>query len=235
MSEAAAAAPLPAGSLAAGARRQRLAPDARRGQIFSCAQRLFAEKSYEDVSATDIAAAAGVARGLVNHYFGTKRELYLAVVRLNATVPEVMLASLPEGSLEHRIDVATGWFLDALEHTGGTWLASGSAGMGRDPDLERILVDAENESVDRLIGAFGLGAHQEQREQIRAMFRVYAQLARSGGREWLLRKTLSKAQVHALLATTLLAIVRDAVPAITADPAPGHPEPGSARPAQGST
>lgn len=207
-------------------RRQRLTPDARRGQIFTCAQKLFAQRSYEDVSATDIAAAAGVARGLVNHYFGTKRELYLEVVRLNATVPEVMVAGLPEGTLEHRIDVAVRWFLNALETTGGTWLTSGSAGMGRDPDLERILVAAENESVDRLIDAVGLGGFRDEREQIRAMFRVYAQLARSGGREWLLRQTLTKQQVHALLATSLLAIVRDAVPAITAG---GAPEPGAGR------
>ena len=99
-------------------------------------------------------------------------------------------------------------------------MASGSAGMGRDPDLERILVAAENDSVDRLIDAVGLGGQHEQREQIRAMFRVYAQLARSAGREWLLRKTLSKAQVHALLTTTLLSIVRDAVPAITGQDPP---------------
>ncbi|WP_287931940.1 helix-turn-helix domain-containing protein, partial [Arthrobacter sp.] len=56
-------------------RRQRLSPDERREQIFACAQRLFAQRPYEDVSATDIASAAGVARGLVNHYFGNKRGL----------------------------------------------------------------------------------------------------------------------------------------------------------------
>lgn len=196
-------------------RRQRLRPDERREQIFACAQKLFAQRPYEDVSATDIAAAAGVARGLVNHYFGNKRGLYLEVVRLNSTVSEVAVATLPDGTLQERIDASVTWFLDTLEHTGGTWLALGSGGMGRDPDLERILVEAENDSVERLMEAMGLAGRSEGQEQVRAMMRVYAQLARSGAREWLLRKTLSRPQVHTLLSGTLLAIVRDAVPALT--------------------
>lgn len=206
-------------------RRQRLSPDERREQIFACAQRLFAQRPYEDVSATDIAAAAGVARGLVNHYFGNKRGLYLEVVRLNSTVPELAVATLPDGTLQERIDAAVTWFLDTLENTGGTWLALGSAGMGRDSDLENILVEAENESVERLMDAMGLAGRDEGREQVRAMMRAYAQLARSGAREWLLRKTLSRLQVHTLLSATLLAIVSDAVPALTpaAGPRKGPP------------
>ena len=196
------------------AHRQRLSPDERRGQIFSCAQKLFAQRPYEDVSATDIAAAAGVARGLVNHYFGNKRGLYLEVVRLNSTVSEVAVAGLPDGTLQERIDAVVTWFLDTLEHTGGTWLALGSGGMGRDPDLERILVEAENDSVERLMEAMGLAGRGTGLEQTRAMMRVYAQLARSGAREWLLRKTLSRPQVHSLLAGTLLVIVRDTVPSV---------------------
>ncbi|PYI69490.1 TetR/AcrR family transcriptional regulator [Arthrobacter livingstonensis] len=196
-------------------RRQRLSPDERREQIFACAQKLFALRPYEEVSATDIAAAAGVARGLVNHYFGNKRGLYLEVVRLNSTVSEVAVATLPDGTLQERIDASVTWFLDTLEHTGGTWLALGSGGMGRDPDLERILVEAENDSVERLMEAMGLAGRGEGQEQVRAMMRVYAQLARSGAREWLLRKTLSRRQVHTLLSGTLLGIVRDAVPALT--------------------
>ncbi|WP_288025220.1 TetR/AcrR family transcriptional regulator [Arthrobacter sp.] len=206
-------------------RRQRLSPDERREQIFACAQRLFAQRPYEDVSATDIASAAGVARGLVNHYFGNKRGLYLEVVRLNSTVPELAVATLPDGTLQERIDASVTWFLDTLENTGGTWLALGSAGMGRDSDLENILVEAENESVERLMDAMGLAGRDEGREQVRAMMRAYAQLARSGAREWLLRKTLSRLQVHTLLSATLLAIVSDAVPALTpaAGPREGPP------------
>lgn len=195
-------------------RRQRLSPDARREQIFDCAQRLFAERPYEDVSATDIAAAAGVARGLVNHYFGNKRALYLEVIRINSTISELAMAALPDGTPQERIDAAVTWFLDSLEQTGTSWLSLGSGSLGRDPDLEKILIGAENDSIEMLIEACGLSGRIEDREQIRAMFRVYVQLARSGAREWLLRKTLTRPQVHTLLSSTLLVIVRDAIPAV---------------------
>ncbi len=202
--------------------RQRLSPEERRRQIFACAEKLFAQRPYEDVSATDIAAAAGVARGLVNHYFGNKRQLYLEVVRLNSTVSGLAVAALPDGTLQDRIDASVTWFLDTLEHTGGTWLALGSAGLGRDPDLERILLKAENDSVERLMEAMGLSGRSSGQDQVRAMMRVYAHLARSSAREWLLRRTLTRPQVHSLLAGTLRVIVRDAVPFVGNGPSPDN-------------
>src|SRR5690348_5061063 len=60
---------------------QRLDHDERRRQILACARRLFSERNYASVSTADIAGEAGVARGLLHHYFGTKRDLYLEVVR----------------------------------------------------------------------------------------------------------------------------------------------------------
>lgn len=195
-------------------RRLRLNPDERRQQIFRCAQKLFNEHPYGDVSTTDIAADAGVARGLINHYFGNKRELYLEVIKVSSTVSAVDVARLPDGTDQERIRHAVDWFLDSLETSGASWLTLGSGSMGRDPDLEKILIAAENESIEVLIDAFGLAGRPKHQEQIRALFRIYAQLVRSGGREWLLRKTLTRPQVHALLSSTLRVIVEEAIPAI---------------------
>ena len=55
--------------------------DERRRRILSVARRLFSERGFSDVSTIEIASEAGVARGLINHYYGTKRELYVEVVR----------------------------------------------------------------------------------------------------------------------------------------------------------
>ncbi|MBN9618575.1 MAG: helix-turn-helix transcriptional regulator, partial [Actinobacteria bacterium] len=64
-------------------------PDARREQILECATELFGERPYAAVSTGEIAREAGVARGLLNHYFGTKRDLYLEVVRRMVLLPEL--------------------------------------------------------------------------------------------------------------------------------------------------
>ena len=63
------------------ATRQRLAPAQRRQQIIDAARVLYSDRAYDDVSTSELAEAAGVARGLINHYFGDKRELFLAVMR----------------------------------------------------------------------------------------------------------------------------------------------------------
>ena len=90
-------------------RRRRLEPDARREQILAVAIRYFGERPYSEVSTTDVARAAGVARGLVNHYFGTKKELYLEVVRVMLTVPGVAVERLAQGEPDERVDAIFTW------------------------------------------------------------------------------------------------------------------------------
>lgn len=193
---------------------RRLGPDQRREEILDCARRLFAERPYAEVSTAEIARAAGIARGLLNHYFGTKRDLYLEVVREAATVPEIAVAQLPEGTLEERIDAAVVWFLDSLEQQGASWIsAAGAHGLGRDPELEKILLQAENDSVDRVLEAVGLAEDTGHRAELRAMIRAYGQLARSAGRDWLLKGILTREQVHSLMRQCLLTIVQDVLPA----------------------
>ncbi|MEK8174289.1 helix-turn-helix domain-containing protein [Streptomyces sp. M19] len=70
-------------------------PDARRAEILAVARRRFGAHSYASVSTSDIAAEAGVARGLINHYFGGKRQLYLEVVRQMMVIPASVSERLP--------------------------------------------------------------------------------------------------------------------------------------------
>ena len=52
-----------------------------RQRLIAAAVDLFSSKSYDDVAAADIAKAAGVAHGLLFHYFGSKRGIYLQAIR----------------------------------------------------------------------------------------------------------------------------------------------------------
>src|SRR6266853_853834 len=51
-----------------------------RTAILQAAERLFATKGYEATSLTDVGAAAGVSRGTPGYFFGSKAELYQAVL-----------------------------------------------------------------------------------------------------------------------------------------------------------
>jgi AcrR family transcriptional regulator len=191
---------------------RRLEPDARREQILVCAIRLFGDRPYPEVSTTDIAQEAGVARGLINHYFGTKRDLYLEVVRRMVTIPSSTPALSP-GSLEERIEASVSWFLDRVLRHSKTWLVA-VGGVGHDADVERILADADELAADRVLEFVGLANVHEHREQLRAMIRAYAGMVKAAGREWLMRDHLSRDQVHLLLSQTLLTLVRDTFPRV---------------------
>jgi AcrR family transcriptional regulator len=154
------------------------------------------------VSTTELATRAGVARGLINHYFGTKRDLYLEVVRRMVTIPRFAIEQLPDGPVETRVPVAVDWFLDGVSRNSTAWLAATGA-IGGDQEIERILDEADEIAADRVLEATGLADVPE----LRAMVRSYGGMVKSAAREWLVRKDLSRAQVHTLLVTTLLALV----------------------------
>lgn len=185
--------------------RRRLGPDVRREQILSVAVRLFGERGYADVSTTDVAQAAGVARGLVNHYFGTKKDLYLEVIRVMLTVPGDAVAGLPAGDLATRVDALVTWFLDVVSRHSTSWLAAiGAGGMTADPDVDRVIGEAIDTAADGVLEATGFAGTGSP--ALHAMARSYVWLSTSTAREWLQRGVLTRHQVHQLLAATLLSM-----------------------------
>lgn len=191
---------------------RRLEPDARRGQILECAVRLFGERPYAAVSTTDIAREAGVARGLLNHYFGTKRDLYLEVVRTLVLLPELDGAAVATGSLKTRVQRSVEWFLDVVSVHAKTFVAvTGAEGVGDDPEIERILATADDRAARRVLETVGVSADVAEQ---RAVIRAYGGLVKAAVREWVRAGTLTREQVHLLLSQALVTIVRDVLPAV---------------------
>jgi AcrR family transcriptional regulator len=119
-------------------RRRRLEPDERRRQILAAAIELFGEKPYPMVSTIELAERAGVARGLINHYFGNKRELYLEVMRQLVMIAPLTPDQVPQGSVEVRAAAVVDHFLDLISRHGRTWLAAvGAEGVGATPRWSR--------------------------------------------------------------------------------------------------
>ena len=55
-------------------------PERSRAAILDAAEKLFAEKGYAAASLNEVGAAAGVSRGTPGYFFGSKAELYQAVL-----------------------------------------------------------------------------------------------------------------------------------------------------------
>ncbi|MBM9460220.1 TetR/AcrR family transcriptional regulator [Nocardioides sp. zg-536] len=190
--------------------RRRLDPDVRREQLLVAAERLFAERPYSAVSATEIARAAGVARGLLNHYFGDKRGLYLEVVRRAALLPEIADTPLPSGPLDTRVDVAVHWFLESITPQRASYLTVRAAeGVGEDAEVRAILDEAHDLAARRVLEMVGGGVDDPAQ---RAAVRAYGELARGALREFSREGALSREQAHLLLREALLAIVQQVLP-----------------------
>jgi AcrR family transcriptional regulator len=204
-------------STAPAPRWQRLDHDERRRQILACARRLFSERSYDAVSTTDIANEAGVARGLLHHYFGTKRDLYLEVVRELMRMPSNPVPlEAPGRGLERVIDESVDRWLTMLERNRGTWLAANAArGLGaRDPELEAILEEAREQAADRLIEALQTYEAATAPPALRALIRSYSGFAEVASVEWLARERLTREQLHTMLTQTFLSLINEVLPAM---------------------
>lgn len=186
---------------------KRLASGDRRAQILREARRLFQRRTYSDVSTDDVAQAAGVTRGLVHHYFGTKRKLFLEVARDTlANAPRLTAAEKePSRSLEEAVAHGVDVWLDAIEADPDMFLAVfGAEGLGRDRALERILSESRDLTVNAIIAVLGL---KEVGDEVHGALRAYAGLVEAATREWIHRRSLDRRQAHRLLCAALLAII----------------------------
>ena len=184
----------------ASTRGSRLEPDERRRQLLTAAQSLFSERHYGAVSLDEIAAEAGVARGLINHYFGTKRDLYVEVVREMVRVPPLPVPEYVAGtSVRARVSKAIDGWLDMTSRNRGTWLDSiRSQGLG-DPEIAAVFEEAREDAAVRMIAILGLGPIEEVAPERLAMMRAYGGLAEAATVQWLDHGRLNREQVHELL------------------------------------
>ena len=182
-------------------RHTRLTPADRRDQILAVARSLFAEAPYDAVSTQDIAGAAGVRRGLLNHYFGTKRALYLEVVRDMVRVPA---PPVPEELAGRPLAAVWGEAVDRwltmVERNRGTWLAT-----IRDPGLAPLVDEAREASATNVLRI----ADVPETPARRAVVRAYGAAAEEATVEWLDRGRLTREQVQDLLVRSLLFLARD--------------------------
>jgi AcrR family transcriptional regulator len=102
-------------------------PEERRRQILQAAVRAFARKGFHACRVSDIAAEAGVAYGLVYHYFGSKEALLETIFR---ETWGAMLDTI--SSVEQLDEPASEQVRKVTEIVLRTWK--------RDPDLVRLLV-----------------------------------------------------------------------------------------------
>lgn len=198
----------------------RLDYDERHDQILSTARTLFAEKPYGSVSTIEIAEAAGVTRGLLHHYFGTKRSLYLEVVKDLVGSPvlallETLNAGAEEAQSPHNWPDSVELWMSVVEANQDAWLTAINAGeTGRDRAMQEILDQARDRTASQVINV--LGVDEKEVPEIRSLVLGFGSFAEEITREWLQRKRLTREQARVLLVGALPSLVDSVLPQIVA-------------------
>ena len=136
--------------------RIRLDVEERRSQLVELGLQHFGERAYDDVSIDAIADAAGISKGLLYHYFPTKRAYYAATVKEAASR---LVASTDTGdgraplaSLQAGLDA----YLAYVKAHAKAYATLMRSGVGVDPEIARIVDETRATFVDRLMSGFAV-------------------------------------------------------------------------------
>lgn len=138
--------------------RTRLSPEQRTAQLLDIGAELFAASPYEDVHIERVAELAGVSRGLLYHYFPTKRAFFAALMRrsvesvLASTAPDPSLS--PVGQLRHGVDA---YLAHCAQYPHAVRVLRRGAAAA-DEEIIKILSEATAAHADRILAVLSPGA-----------------------------------------------------------------------------
>jgi AcrR family transcriptional regulator len=133
------------------ATKRRLSTDARREQLLAAGARLLAERPFEEVSTEEIARAAGVSKGLLYHYFPTKKGFLIAALERGQEELAELTAPDPDLPPAEQLDASLDRFLDFVEDHEAAYAAIFRSRGGGDPEIQAALEAGRRQRMDAVI------------------------------------------------------------------------------------
>jgi len=188
--------------------RRRLPVDRRREQLIALGLDLFSTRGYEEVSAEEIAERGGISRGLLYHYFPTKRDFFVAVAK--AASLQVAALTQPDPALpaEAGVRQAIGRFLSYAETHPHGFLATYRGSVAGDAEVRAVVEEAWRRHEERILLLLAPGV--EPSPLLRMAVRGWLAFAREVTAVWLESRLAPGERIIDLLQAVLFAVVRAA-------------------------
>jgi AcrR family transcriptional regulator len=148
------------------------------------------------VSIDDVARAAGISKGLLYHYFPTKRDFYVATVREAA---QQMLAIVyPDKALPPIERLARGieLYLDYVDAHRVAYAALLRSGVGADPEVARILDHTRGEFMRRILEGLPV---EKPPAKVRTTLRGFIGFVEAASLDWVEHRDISRDELRDLL------------------------------------
>lgn len=191
--------------------RRRLSTEERREQLLTVGARLFSESPYDEVWIERVAEIAGVSRGLLYHYFPTKRDFFAAVVERESVRMLRMTAAVPGIPVREQLTAGLDTFLGYVESHAHGYRAFHRADAAGDQAVrkvyQRALAAQERQILAALAADPEFGAVFETRPDTRLAVRGWLAFTTAVCLEWLRGSDLSRDQVRDLCARALLGAI----------------------------
>jgi AcrR family transcriptional regulator len=130
-------------------KRERLQRGARIQRILAASQRLFSTQAYDEIAIEDLAAAAGMSKGLLYHYFESKHDLYVA------TVAHVLRQMAHFTDFSPDLHAGLSQMLSLFEQSPGLAKMVLRGSIGVDREMESLLAAYRQEQLERLYRGLG--------------------------------------------------------------------------------
>ncbi len=170
--------------------RRRLSADDRRRQLVGIGLSRIIDTPIQDLSMDQIAAEAGISRGLLFHYFPTKTDFYLACIA--AAGRRILRNTAPaEASTTGPVQVRTmvTAMIEQIDRRREFYLTLVHGSGVADPRLAEVHESVRSVSTDRVVAALGL-------DPGRARGRARLVGLRGGPRAQLERRPAGRAAAH---------------------------------------
>jgi AcrR family transcriptional regulator len=191
---------------------RRLLVDERRQQLLQLGLEAFSERPYDQVSIDDVAHAAGISKGLLYHYFPTKKDFYVATVREGARrMLEIVVDPGPLMPPSERLARGLDAYLDYVDEHGTAYAALLRSGVGADPEAARVVDDTREEFLRRLIAGVALAVPPPL---LRATLRGWIGFVEAASLDWVERRDVPRAELRNLLLEVLIQAVNRVIPVI---------------------
>jgi AcrR family transcriptional regulator len=187
--------------------RTRLSPDERREQLLELGIRLFAGGTIDDISIDRLSEEAGVSRGLMYHYFGSKQGFHEAVMQ--RAVDDLIAQTAPVDSddpLERLLVSMTAYVEYVIANYEG-YRSLVRAAAGGNESVRAIYEDARFSLTDRIFTTDAQGELITDTPAVRLAVRGWAALAEETVLAWCEDPAGVSREV-------LLRLVTDSLPAI---------------------
>ncbi|MCX4980495.1 TetR/AcrR family transcriptional regulator [Streptomyces sp. NBC_00572] len=174
--------------------RRRMGVEERKQQLIGVALELFSHRSPDEVSIDEIAAAAGISRPLVYHYFPGKQSLYEAALRRAADELAARFMEPPQGPLGARLLRVMGRFFDFVDDHGPGFAALMRGGPAVGSSTTNAMIDeVRHAAYVQILAHLGV---EKPSARLELVVRSWVSLAESTALIWLDGRRVPRAELE---------------------------------------